>query len=677
MTARASSAAAEAPAAAGGPVIVAQALPAPEDGLERVSWPLTIWRLAVEPAVHPWAARWRLRRRAPLAAVALAVILLLLLAATGCSSAPLQSLRSTARSPAPAQGLRCESVLVSHEIQVPPEGELADLRVTLDDLPEVMGKLRLLVRRPRFSANLEIAADQKPEFDKVLDVSPGAGQRSLTVVLSRPRRARDDWPRRECKACRVDVELTGLFGAREAIGAFFARAMQQAAAIDAAFGEQAPDPASRPDAGLRETAEAMIAEANRCGVPLAGSLRPALDALARLDGARALLYADDPRLPDVAAVLHAWDSATAAMDGVVSASARAAGWPSALRAGSAGKLAVAAVHLDAAAQLASLPEEDRGSAARWIGLALAGDPAVQKRRLMSLPPMRDLDDAQARLNWVNVRPGASIPIPGLTHAAAIHVRRWVVPIRGKRCIGPGGAAPVRNADEDAATVGRLLGGDRQRLRIARPEDIPQVREALRRSDDLLCEGQQPDVTDLFRDLADKDLGPIAARLEEVFTRADPHRELDEVSRAVLARASQLLCKVFDADNLKARLATVAGYRVFVEGGTRILDVLPQPLICGTQLLTPREIRRRMRAAYRAALDGHAAKDRLCPLRGGKCPDEVAASVRKIFGLQRPEIAAPAPPESRRLDFPPPFGFSDEWVQKLDRCAQEACSALSQ
>ena len=39
------------------------------------------------------------------------------------------------------------------------------------------------------------------------------------------------------------------------------------------------------------------------------------------------------------------------------------------------------------------------------------------------------------------------------------------------------------------------------------------------------------------------------------------------------------------------------------------------------------------------------------------------------------MAAPAPPEGRRLDFPPPFGFSDEWVQKLDRCAQEACEAL--
>src|SRR5207237_2741148 len=97
---------------------------------------------------------------------------------------------------------------------------------------------------------------------------------------------------------------------------------------------------------------------------------------------------------------------------------------------------------------------------------------------------------------------------------------------------------------------------------------------------------------------------------------------------------------------------------------------------GRSVLTAREVRRRMRAIYRDALDRHAVKDRLCPVRSGKCPDEVAASVQRMFGLHRPELAAPASTESRRLEFPPPFGFSDEWVQKLDRCAQEACEALS-
>jgi hypothetical protein len=677
MSARAPSAAAEAPAAGSGPLVVARALPAPDDGLRRVSWPLTICRLALEPGLHPWSARWRLYRRGPVAALAVALLLLLLFAASGCSSAPRHSLRSSASSPPPSRGLRCESVLVSQEIQVPPEGELADVRLTIEDLPQTTGKLRVLVRRPRFEASLELATDQRPEFDKVLELSTTPGQRSLTVVLSRPRRARDDWPRRECKACRLDIELTGLFGAREALGAFFDRAMQQAAAIDAGFSAQAPEPATRPDGALREAAEAMISEGKRCGVALEPALRPALAALARLDGARALLYGEDPPgLPDAAAVRHAWDLATDAMDGVMAASARGAGWPASLRPGSAGRLAASALQLEAVSQVASLRGEDRGIAARWIGLALAGDPAVQKRRLAALPPIRDLDDAQARLAWVNVRAGSVLPIPGLSRGAAIRLRDWAVPIRGKRCIGPGGAAPVRNAEEDAASVGRLLGGDRQRLRIARAADIPQVREALRRSGDLLCEGAQPDVSELFRDLADKDLGPVAARLEEIFTEADPRREHDEITRAVLARASRLLCGIFDAEGLQQRLGTVAGYKVFVEGGTRILEVLPQPLICGSQLLTPREIRRRLRAGYRAALDAHALKDRLCPVRGGKCPDEVAASVRKIFGLHRPELAAPAPGEGRRLDFPPAFGFSDEWVQKLDRCAQEACEALS-
>src|SRR5205085_3164510 len=232
-----------------------------------------------------WAAHWRLRRRAPLAAVVVALLLLLLFSASGCSSVPLQSLRSSATSPRPAQGLRCESVLISQEVQVPPEGEVGDLRVTIEDIPPVLGKLRILVRRPRFNAALDLATDQKAEFDKVLDLSPGAAQRSLTVVLARPSRAGDGWPRRDCKACRVDVELTGLFGGPEALDAFFARAVQEASAVDAAFAAQAQDPATRPGMALRDLATSMSAEARRCGVALDPELRGVQAALGQLDAA--------------------------------------------------------------------------------------------------------------------------------------------------------------------------------------------------------------------------------------------------------------------------------------------------------------------------------------------------------------------------------------------------------
>jgi hypothetical protein len=51
-------------------------------------------------------------------------------------------------------------------------------------------------------------------------------------------------------------------------------------------------------------------------------------------------------------------------------------------------------------------------------------------------------------------------------------------------------------------------------------------------------------------------------------------------------------------------------------------------------------------------------------------------VRRTFALSRPQLAAPAPEGSRALEFPPPFGFSEEWVAKLDRCAREACESLS-
>ena len=658
------------------PIVVARPLPAPDDGLVRVGWLRTIGRLALEPRVHPWTAHWRLRRRAPLAAVVVALLFLLLFAASGCSSIPLQSVRSSVISPHPAQGLRCESVLISQEVQVPPEGELGDLRVTIDDIPPALGKLRILVRKPRFAAALELATDDKPEFDKVLDVQPGAGQKSLTVVLARPRRAGDGWPRRDCKACRVDVELTGLFGGPEALDAFFARALQDASEIDAAFAAQSQEPATRPGAALRDFSASLSAEARRCGVALDPALRGVQSALGQLDAARALLYGKDVGIPDAPGVFRSWEAATAAMEGAIATSARRAGWPSSLRPGNAGRLRASALHLDAAAQLAALPPADKPTAARWVAVALATDATALQQRLSALPAIRDLDDAQARLEWVNPRPGAPLPIPGVSKPAALRIRDWAPPIRGRRCIGSAGAAPVRNADEDAAIVARLLGGDERRLRIARASDIAAARRSLRQSGDLLCEAPQPDVTALFSGLEDKELGPIAERLEEIFDAADPRHEHDELARAVLGRTSQLLCKVLDAENIQQRAASVVGYKVFVEGGTRILELLPQPLICGSHLLTAREVRRRLRTVYREALDRHAVKERLCAVRSGKCPDEVAASVRKLFGLHRPDLAAPASPDSRRLEFPPPFGFSDEWVQKLDRCAQEACEALS-
>ncbi|HYS08166.1 MAG TPA: hypothetical protein VEP66_05460 [Myxococcales bacterium] len=675
MSARAPSATNEAAGAGRGSVVVAKALPAPDDGLIRVSWTRTALRLALEPGVHPWAAHWRLRRRAPLAAVLVALFLLLLFATGGCASAPLQTVRSSTPSPQPASGLRCESILVSQEVQVPVEGELGDLRVTIDDLPQAMGKLRVLVRRPRFGARLELDADQPAEFDRILDVTPGAGQRSLTIVLSRPRRARDDWPRRECKVCRVDVELTGLFGAREALDSFFRRAVQELNGVESAFATQPQDAPLRPSPQLRELADGLAGEARRCGVGLDGPLKAVQAAISQLDASRAQLYGPEPDLPDAAAVFRAWDAAGAALEGLAASAARSNGWPLSLRSGAGARLRASA-HLDAAAQLSSIPAEDKPTAARWITVALAPDAAALQKRLAGLPSIRSLDDAQARLDWVNARSGSALPVPGISRPAGFRVRDQAVPIRGKRCIGSAGAAPVRNPDEDAVIVARLLGSDPQRLRIERVADIPSARAALRRSSDLLCEPPAPDLTELFKGVEDKDLGPMSERLEEIFAAADPRRDHDELARGVLARTSQILCRAFDAEAVAQRVSTVAAYKIFVEGGTRILELLPQPLICGKTVLTAREIRRRLRATYREALDRHAVKDRLCPVRSGKCPDEVAASVRRIFGLHRPDLAAPAPSESRRLDFPPPFGFSDEWVQKLDRCAQEACEALS-
>jgi hypothetical protein len=660
------------PAPEGRLVVAALVEEESEDGLSRVSWPRTIWRLTLQPAEHPWSSRWRLRRRAPLVAVALSLLLLLLFAA-GCASAPPRSLHSSTAAPPAAEGLHCETVLVSHEVQIPAEGELADVRLTIDNLPRVAGKLRVLVRHPPFESSLELAADPKAEFDKVLDVTP-AGE--LTLVLARPRRARSDWPRRECKVCRVNVELTGLFGAREGLDAFFARAAQEAAAIEAGFVSQAQQPASHPGAALRQLAEEASVEARRCGVPLEPSLRAVLTALEQLDNARALLYAADPDLPDADAVLRSWDTATTAIEAqsAMTAAARSARWPASLRYGS--RLRASALHLELASQLGALSPEDKRVAARWVALAMARDPSALERRSAVLLPIRDLADAEARLHWVNPRPAAAVPVPGLSHAALLRVREWSAPPKGRRCIGRRGAAPVRDPDEDAKAVAAMFGADeRQHVRIARTADIAAARETLRRAADLLCNPPSPEMSELFKGLEERELGPVAERLDDIYREADPLHENDEIARKVLSHTMQLQCRLFDAQTVQKRVSSVVGYKVFVEGGTHLLEYLPGPLVCGDQFLTPRDVRHRLRLAYRDALEKHGQRDRLCPLRAGKCPEEIAASVRRLFKLPRPLLAGPARAESRLLDFPPPFGFGEPWVQKLDRCSREACGAL--
>ena len=636
-----------------------------EDGLARVSWPRTILRLALQPARHPWSARWMLERRGPLALVAASLLLLLLFALAGCARAPPRSLIDSARAPPPPKGVRCESVLVSQEVQVPPSGELADVRLTIQDLPAVEGKLRVLVRRPRFAARLELDSDQAADFDKVLELAPG---RQLTVVLTRPPGAGDDWPRRTCKACRVEVELTGLFGVREGLDGYFARAMQDALAIDSAFARQ--EKAAPAPAGLHELGEAMAAEANRCGVPLTRTFAAVEHALDRLDGARAQLYAaEPPRLPEVKPVVLAWTAASEALDllPVAAAAARAAGWPATLRWGQGRALRSAALQLELAGQAASLAPDDKPLAARWIALALAPDAAAVDRRAAALPRIRDLADAEARLDWVE--PAADLPVrlPGASRPALLRVREWKAPRQGRRCIGRGGAVPVHDPDDDAQAVLASLG-----LRVTSVDGVAKAREGLRRARELLCDAPAVDVSGLFAGLDENELGPAAERLEAISSRLVG--EDDELSRAVAARGSALACRLLEPTRLQARAATVAGYKVFVEGGAHLLELLPAPLVCGGRQVTADEVRAGLRQLYRAALDKHASLNQLCPMRGGKCPEDVAASVRRIFSLQAPELAAPG--VGAALDFPPPFGFGDAWVKKLDRCAREACDALA-
>lgn len=643
---------------------------ADEDGLSRASWPRTIGRLTLSPLQHPWSADWTLQRRGPPLLVAASILLLLLFAllgSAGCAQAPPQSLVDRVSAPQPPAGLRCESVLVSQEVQVPPTGELADVRLTIQNLPEVQGKLRVLVRRPRFASRLELDSEQAIRFDEVLEVAPG---RQLTVVLTRPPGASDDWPRRSCKACRVEVELTGLFGAREGLDAYFARAMQDAVAIDQAFARQEKGP--RAQSGLHELGEALATEARRCGVPLAKTFAAVEHALDKLDAARAQLYAfDPPQLPEVKLVVLAWTAAAEALDlqPAAAAAARAAGWPATLRWSRGRTLRTSALQLELAEQAAALPAQDKLLAARWIALALAPDAAAVDRRAAALPRIRDLADAEARLAWVDPQPDATLRLPGASRPATLRVREWLAARHGRRCIGRGGAVPVHDADDDAKAVLASLG-----LRVRDVDGLAPAREGLKRARELLCEAPAVDVSALFAGLEEKELGPVAERLGAIFKRVEG--EPDELSRAVTAQSSTVVCRVLDPQNLQARIATVAGYKVFVDGGQNLLQLFPAPPVCRGTQLTASQVRRELRELYRSALDRHGPVNQLCPVRGGKCPEDIAASVRRIFSLQPPDLADPAAPGSAALDFPPPFGFGDAWVKKLDRCAREACDALA-
>src|SRR5471032_2300424 len=98
---------------------------------------------------HPGVANARSRKSRIVLATPVAVFLL------ACASAPPESLQRDAHASRLAGGLRCESVIVSQEV-LPLSGNLADVRVTLRDVPETVGSLRVLVRKPRFPAALEL-----------------------------------------------------------------------------------------------------------------------------------------------------------------------------------------------------------------------------------------------------------------------------------------------------------------------------------------------------------------------------------------------------------------------------------------------------------------------------------------------------------------------------------------
>ena len=251
--------------------------------------------------------------------------------------------------------------------------------------------------------------------------------------------------------------MSGLFGLRAGLDAFFALALQQADSIEADFAAQSKEPEGHSGRELRDLAEKIEAQAERCGVQGTAGLTAVAAALEALDRARAKLYrSGEPELPDAKALQRGWEAAVAQLDAMawVARSARAAGFPSSLKTSQAqSRLHRTAEHLALALQAAQLSEADRRTAAKWSAVAMAPDTAALETRLRALPPIRDLAEAAARLQWIDPAPGAKVPLPGVP-GSSLRVKEWRAPLHGRRCFGPGGAEAARRS--------------RARVRRARP-----------------------------------------------------------------------------------------------------------------------------------------------------------------------------------------------------------------
>lgn len=583
---------------------------------------------------------------------------------------------ATAPAGAAAASIRCDTLLVSHALQIPPDGELTDLRLLIERIPAAEGSLRVLVHRPAFDAGLELESLPAPKFDALLELTP---RQELALVLLKPPGADRSWPRENCHACRVEVEVSGLFGVKEAYDAFLALALREAAEIETGFSSQSTEPASHPSAALQKLGASMIAESHRCGGPAMASVTAVLHALELLDGARAATYAgESPKLSDPLPVLKAFETASAdlALFPIAATAARDASWPAALKARDA-RFRWSVTNLELVHQVLSLPVEERAAASRWIAVALAPDDDSLERHIAMLPPLRDLADAQARLTWIDPARTVKLPLRSGSEKSSLIVPRWRAVRRGPRCFGPSGAGPSSDPQADTRVLAKLLGADENgHLRIAKLGDLPAARAWDKRTNGLLCRPPNPDLEPLFAGLDSLELARLEAALRPIIAAAGPAAIRDAIGDALVVKSAELVCRVFAPQSLAHRAGTVEAYRSFVSGGEGLLALFEAPPACDGTALTGAEARRRLRVIWREDLDGHADRAKLCPSSGGRCPGLVAASVQRIFKLASPELSVPVTSSIYSLESPPPFGFSDSAVHRLARCSREACETLA-
>ncbi len=659
-------------------------------GLRRAPWTLTAWRLLVRPNVHPWLPGWRHGQASStrIALASLAVLLLLAWLASGCTSvAPIISQPRVALDQ-PAGGAVCETVKAqAQELRISSRDERFVL--SFDRVPTVDSAVaRLSVTPP--SAR-EAAVITLGDTRITGDTFPVAGP-GITLTLAP---ANGKWP--SIPSMLVELEVTAPFHLGDSLTGFLRAALDDAARLERRFEQQSNKPASGVSDGLARKIDELTQQLS-CR---ADSLKAAVDkvraSLDALDAVRAAIYAEGrPGFAEGERASKAWAEAREAVSAAAREAKVAADWPR-LEQSDVGLMRFSAEHV---AQLAIIARDvkepkDQEEAVRWLAFALAPEAKVNEQR-QKLPPLRSIADAAARQAFRTVARATPLHVPlavslpperdWLKSCAALAPRRpgddddeprretfafrlatvQSRPQLSPACYGDAANAVVPNQAAAASALREWL-GMRDGIVLRNPDQIAAASARAQCARRLLCGDPLVNADPLFTiDPSSASLAPVRERLAAVREATPAGADLDPaVKNALDAGAGRLFCATAGDPRLTARVKTVSQYRQLVAGARDLFAFAPDEARCD---VAPAKVRARLRERWVEIVSTAGRDQDLCPSLSGVCPKRIADKVQALFGLPKGRLASPVE-QGAALEYPPPFGFTRSFVDKVRRCRQ--------